>query len=101
MTNVFTSRNRCPFCRSDNVVPLNPETFVCTGAGGIVGGVIAALAGKGKGMSAGKIIAGAITGITAGLSLGKAIRKNVSGSTCTSLCLDCFRTFDGSVEQSI
>jgi len=99
MTNVFTPRNRCPFCRSDNVVPLKPETFVCTGAGGVVGGIIAALAGKSKGLSVGQVIAGAITGATAGMSLGKVIGKNDSGSTC--LCLDCFSKFDGSLERSV
>jgi len=99
MKDILTQRNRCPFCRSDNVVPLKPETFVCTGAGGVVGGVIAALAGKNKGMSVWQIIAGAITGATAGLSLGKAIGKNESGSTC--LCLDCFSKFDGSLERSV
>jgi len=93
MKDLLKSRKQCPHCHSDNVVPISTKTFICTGAGGLVGGVAAALACKDEvdGISAGPVVAGAITGAMAGLSVGKAIQKDESGKPC--ICLDCYRTF--------
>jgi len=93
MKKLFLSRYRCPFCLSENVVPASPKTFVCTGAGGLAGGVIAALACKDEAgvITAGPVVAGTVIGAMAGLSVGKAIQKDVSGKPY--ICLSCYKTF--------
>jgi len=93
MVDILKLRSRCPYCHSDNVVPISAKTFVCTGAGGLAGGVVAALVCKDDagGIPAGPVVAGAITGAMAGLSVGKAIQKDVPDKPY--LCLDCYRTF--------
>jgi len=96
MKDLLKPHNRCPYCNSDNVVPITQKSFICAGAGGLVGGVAAALACKDEadGISAGPVVAGAITGAMAGAGLSKVIQKDISDKPC--ICLDCYRTFTDS-----
>jgi hypothetical protein len=95
MKDLFPTQNRCPYCHSDNAVPINTKSIVSTGAGGVIGGIVAALSGKNKagGISAGSVVTGVITGILTGAGLSKVFPKDESDKLY--FCLDCCRTFTG------
>ena len=93
MDSIKKERPECPHCLSHNAAPLSLKTLAFTGAGGLVGGLVAAAVCNDNpdGVSAGQVTAGALAGAMAGLSVGKTIQKNESGKPY--ICLDCFRSF--------
>jgi hypothetical protein len=93
MKDLFSTKPRCPRCNSSNVVQVTPQTLACTGAGGLIGGIVAAAVSNDgpNGVTAGPVVAGALTGALAGLGLGKEIQKGKSGKPY--ICLRCFHAF--------
>ena len=93
MSDLPREHPKCSFCHSQNVVSVSPKTAAFIGAGGLIGGIVGAVASKDNdnGVSAGPVIAGTLTGAMAGLSAGKEILKGEPGKPY--ICLDCFHSF--------
>jgi hypothetical protein len=79
------------------VAPLEVKTVIFTGAGAILGAVIAALfslfgdSERSEDEAIGPIVAGTLSGIIAGFTIGKHTQNGTANPNY--FCMDCFHTF--------